>query len=313
LTRAGVLRSVGRQREGAMGRVLVVGSYNRDTVLRVARFPRPGETLAALSMARFHGGKGSNQAVAAARAGAGVAILAALGTDAAGDGARALWASEGIDARLVVTAAEAPTGEALILVDDAGENEIVILPGANATLAAPDVSAVAGAALVVAQLETPLAATEAAFAAARAAGATTLLNAAPARDLPAGLLVLTDMLVVNETEAALLCGAAGAPAALGAALAPRHRLGVVVTAGAAGAWWARGAGPPDHAAPPAVTVVDSTGAGDAFIGAFAAALADGVAEGPALRRGVVAGALACRRAGAVPSLPALAEIRAAGG
>ena len=294
-----------------MGRIVVIGSYNRDSVLTVPRFPQPGETLSATGIARFHGGKGSNQAVAAARAGAAVAIVAAIGDDAAGQGARALWAGEGIDAGAVTTLPGLPTGEAFILVDAHGENEIVILAGANAAL--PDAAAaaaVAGAALVVAQLETPLAATEAAFRAARAQGIATLLNAAPARDLPAGLLDLTDILVVNETEAALLLGRQARPEALAAALAPRHARGVVLTAGADGAHWAGRDGATIHAPAIATEVVDSTGAGDAFIGAFAAALAGGASEPQALRRGVVAGALACRRAGAVPSLPSLAEIEA---
>ncbi|MEO3471712.1 ribokinase [Roseomonas sp. CAU 1739] len=306
------LRSVAPERESSMGRIVVIGSYNRDTVLRVARFPRPGETLAATGMDRFHGGKGSNQAVAAARAGASVALVAAIGADAAGRDAMALWAGEGIDAAAVSTLDSLPTGEALILVDARGENEIVILAGANA--AVPEglaVAAVAGAALVVAQLETPVAVTEAAFRAARAQGIPTLLNAAPARELPDGLLALADILVVNETEAALLLSRTAPPEALAAALAPRHPRGVVLTAGAAGAYWARRDGVVVHAPAILTEVVDSTGAGDAFIGAFATALAQGSAAEHAMRRGAVAGALACRRAGAVPSLPTLAEIDAA--
>jgi ribokinase len=294
-----------------MGRIIVIGSYNRDTVLRVARFPRPGETLAATGMARFHGGKGSNQAVAAARAGADVALVARVGEDAAGQGAAALWAAEGIDARLVARDPALPTGEALILVDASGENEIVILAGANAVLDPPPADAFAGAALVVAQFETPVATTIAAFAAARAAGATTLLNAAPAQPLPQDLRAATDLLVVNETEAARLAGREGTPQDLAAALAPRFPRGVVLTAGAAGAVWARPAGALLRAPAPAVQVVDSTGAGDAFIGAFAAGLAEGLEDAAALRLGVVAGALACQVAGAVPSLPRLEAILAA--
>lgn len=296
-----------------MGRIVVIGSYNRDTVLRVARFPQPGETLSATGMARFHGGKGSNQAVAAARAGARVAMLAAIGADAAGQGALDLWAAEHIDAGRVTRDPTQPTGEALILVDDAGENAIVIVAGANAGLAPPPSDAFDGAALVVAQLETPVRTTESAFRVARAAGAIALLNAAPARALPAALVAATDILVVNETEAARLAGRDGTPAALATALAPRFQRGVVVTAGAAGAVWAGRDAPPLHQAAPAVAVVDSTGAGDAFIGAFAAALVAGLDAAAAMRRGVVAGALACGQAGAVPSLPDLAAIRAAGG
>jgi ribokinase len=294
-----------------MGRVVVIGSYNRDTVLRVPRFPKPGETLAAAAIDRFHGGKGSNQAVAAARAGADVALVAAIGRDEAGEAARALWAREGIDATAVAALDGAPTGEALILVDDGGENEIVIVAGANAGLpAAAAVAAVAGAALVLAQLETPPAVAEAAFRAARAQGVPTMLNAAPAGALPDGLRDLTDLLVVNETEAALLLGLTAGPEALAAALAPRQARGVVLTAGGAGAWWAGrdGAGLHVPAFPTAVT--DSTGAGDAFIGALATALVGGAPMGEALRRGAAAGALACRRAGAVPSLPRRGDIEA---
>ncbi|MBR0674161.1 ribokinase [Neoroseomonas soli] len=298
-----------------MGRVLVIGSYNRDTVLRVPRFPQPGETLAAEGIDRFHGGKGSNQAVAAVRAGAEVAIVAALGRDAPGDAAMALWATEGIGTAAVTRHDILPTGEALILVDARGENEIVIVAGANAALGAEAAAEAAGHAggIVVAQLETPPGATEAGFRAAREAGATTLLNAAPARPLPPSLLEATDLLVVNETEAALLLGHDDAPGELARALAPRFARGVVLTAGAQGAVWAGRDGAVRHAPAPKVEVVDSTGAGDAFIGAFAAALAEGREEGEALRRGVVAGALACRQAGAVPSLPRLAAILEAGG
>lgn len=295
-----------------MGRIVVVGSYNRDTVLAVPHFPAPGETLAALGVERFHGGKGSNQAVAAARAGAAVAMIAAIGADAAGDGALALWAAEGIDASAVIRLAGQPTGEAMILVDAAGENEIVIVPGANAALPEAAVeAAVMGASLVIAQLETPVAATLTAFRAARAGGVMTLLNAAPAVGLPDAVLDETDLLIVNETEAARLLGSAGDPTVLARALAPRHPRGVVLTAGAAGALWAVPDGTVVHAPSRAVAVVDSTGAGDAFIGAFAAGLAAGLGEGASLRRGVAAGALACCRAGAVPSLPRLAEIEAA--
>lgn len=292
-----------------MARIVVIGSYNRDTVFTVPRLPQPGETLAATGMAQFHGGKGSNQAVAAARAGAAVAMIAAIGADAAGDGALALWAAEGIDTTAVTRLQNLPTGEAMILVDAAGENAIVILAGANAAL--PAEVALPDAALVMAQLETPIAATLAAFRAARARGVATLLNAAPAMVVPDALLDVTDLLIVNETEAARLLGRSGEPAVLAAALGRRHRRGVVLTAGASGAHWAAPDGTTVHAPTRAVTVVDSTGAGDAFIGAFAAALASGLDEATALRRGVAAGALACCRAGAVPSLPRLAEIEAA--
>lgn len=297
-----------------MARLAVIGSYNRDTVLRVPRFPKPGETLAADAMERFHGGKGSNQAVAAARAGAEVTLVAAVGADAAGAAARGLWAAEGIALAPVPPRADQPTGEAFILLDAAGENEIVIIAGANGTLTPAEAeAAAAGASLVLAQLETPQAATRAAFDAARRAGAGTLLNAAPAVAVDPELLAATDILIVNETEAARLAGEEGTPERLAALLAKRVVPGVVLTAGAAGAHWAGRDGSRHHAPSSPVDVVDSTGAGDAFTGAFAAALCEGLTIEAALRRGVVAGALACRVLGALPSLPRRAEILAAGG
>lgn len=300
--------------EGSMGRVLVVGSYNRDTVLRVPRFPRPGETLAALAMNRFHGGKGSNQAVAAARAGAEVALAASVGEDETGAAALTLWGLEGIATGAVTRHVGYATGEAVILLDAEGENQIVVLAGANALLRPEEAATAAGlASLVVAQLETPVTATLAAFRTARAGGAATVLNAAPAQELPAALLEATDILIVNQTEAERVAGRAGRPAELAAALAPRLARGVVVTAGAAGAAWSGRDGETASAAPPAVEVVDSTGAGDAFVGAFVAVLAEGAGIGRALREGVAAGALACRTLGAVPSLPRREEILAACG
>jgi ribokinase len=297
-----------------MAQLVVIGSYNRDSVLRVPRLPLPGETLAASAMEHFHGGKGSNQAVAAARAGASVALAAAIGADAAGEAAFALWAEEGIATGAVRRRADAPTGQALILLDDHGENEIILIPGANATLREEEaVAAVRGGAVVVAQLETPQAATRAGFRAARAVGAVTLLNAAPAEPVADDLLAVTDILIVNETEARRLAGREGKAAHLAAALAARTARGVVVTAGAAGAFWAQAGMDPVHVPAVPTEVTDSTGAGDAFVGVLAAALAEGLPMPAALRRAAAAGALACRRLGAVPSLPRRSEILAACG
>jgi len=294
-----------------MGDILVIGSYNRDTVLRLERFPAPGETLTALGMAEFHGGKGSNQAVAAARAGGRVALIAAIGDDAAGQAARALWAAEGIDAQAAQTI-KAPTGAATILLDAAGENQIIIIPGANAELALPPgFTPPADISVVLAQLETPQAATAALFRA--LPKARRILNVAPAAAIAPELLATTDMLVLNETEAAILAQREAEPAALALALAAETMREVIVTAGAAGAFWARPDGIVIDATPPRVAVADTTGAGDAFLGAFAAFSAEGFAPEKILRLAVTAGALACTQQGAVPSLPYRAAIMALAG
>ena len=294
-----------------MGGILVIGSYNRDTVLRLARFPAPGETLTALGVAEFHGGKGSNQAVAAARAGGRVALITAIGDDASGQAARALWAAEGIDAQAVQTT-QVPTGAATILLDSAGENQIIIIPGANAELALPPSFAPPDDITVaLAQLETPQAATAALFRA--LPGTRRILNVAPAAPILPELLATTDMLVLNETEAAILAQREAEPAALALALAAETMREVIVTAGAAGAFWARPDGIVIDATPPRVTVVDTTGAGDAFLGAFAAFSAEGFAPEKILRLAVTAGALACTQQGAVPSLPHRAAIMALAG
>lgn len=294
-----------------MGGILVIGSYNRDTVLRLDRFPAPGETMTALGMAEFHGGKGSNQAVAAARAGGRVGIIAALGDDAAGQGARALWAEEEIAAEAVQTT-QAPTGAATILLDAAGENQIIIIPGANAELTLPlGFTPPADIAVALAQLETPQAATAALFRS--LTGARRILNVAPAAPILPELLSVTDMLVLNETEAAILAQREAEPAALAIALAAETMREVILTAGAIGAFWARPDGVVIDAAPPRVAVTDTTGAGDAFLGAFAAFSAEGLAQERILRQAVTAGALACTQDGAVPSLPYRAAILAFSG
>ena len=294
-----------------MGGILVIGSYNRDTVLRLLRFPAPGETLTALGMAEFHGGKGSNQAVAAARAGGRVALITAIGDDASGQAARALWAAEGIDAQAVQTT-QVPTGAATILLDSAGENQIIIIPGANAELALPPSFAPPDDITVaLAQLETPQAATAALFRA--LPGTRRILNVAPAAPILPELLATIDMLVLNETEAAILAQREAEPAALALALAAETMREVIVTAGAAGAFWARPDGIVIDATPPRVAVADATGAGDAFLGAFAAFSTEGFAPEKILRLAVTAGALACTQQGAVPSLPHRAAIMALAG
>ena len=295
-------------------RIVVVGSYNRDVSLSVARLPAPGETCLSLGRLDSPGGKGSNQAIQAARAGASVAMVAALGQDGAGDEAIALWAAERIDTRGVARLADVGTGMAMILVDAAAENVIVVDSGANARLAPDQVGAAAGliaeSRLVLAQLETPVAATVRAFELARAAGAATLLNAAPAPSLvdPA-LLALTDILIVNEGEGQAISGHAEA-AAIGAHLSTCTARAVVVTLGARGAMLFEPRRPVHALTPPAVTAIDTTGAGDAFVGAFAARWAADRDAAAALAWGVAAGALACTVQGAAVSCPDAARIAA---
>ncbi len=297
--------------------IVVVGSYMRDLVMRVDAFPKPGETRFGRSHFQAHGGKGSNQAVQAARCGAQVAMVGALGDDANGQAARAMWKGEGIDTSGVSVHAGAATGVAMILVEDGGENQIVVDAGANLAMRPDDVAAaadpIAGADIVVAQLEVPEAAIAAAFRIARSNGTKTLLNTAPAPRGPIpDLLALTDILIVNELEAAILSGDDRAiDLETGPAIA--EALGVetlVVTVGSRGAFLFRRDTAPIHALPPAIDeVVDTTGAGDAFIGAFAARL---IETGDAIagsHQGLAAGALACTAAGALPSFASLERIR----
>ena len=295
-------------------RIVVVGSYNHDISLSVARLPVPGETCLGLGRLESPGGKGSNQAIQAARAGASVAIVAAVGQDGPGDAAMALWTAEGVDTRGVVRLADVGTGMAVILVDSNAENVIVVDSGANARLDPAHIDAagslIAQSRLVLAQMETPTASTVRAFGMARAAGAATVLNAAPAPDqVDPALLALTDILIVNEGEGQAISGHAEAMA-IGEALAGRVARAVVVTLGRRGAMLFEARGPVHVLAPPVVEVIDTTGAGDAFTGAFAARWsADGDAAA-ALAWGVTAGALACTAKGAAISCPDRARIAA---
>jgi len=297
--------------------IVVVGSYMRDTVLRVPRLPHPGDTVAGHRMSFGHGGKGSNQAIQAARLGARVALVGAVGDDPPGSAARDLWTAEEIDHHGVATLADESTGAAFVVVDDRGENQIIIAPGANGRLSAQAVSRRAGdiarAAGVLAQLETPVEATVRAFNLGRRAGAVTVLNAAP---LASGLslapvLALTDLVVCNLGEARALLGEDEPdPAQLARRLARRFQCGALVTAGSQGAWLRPR---PEDATlhQPAVTarrVIDTTGAGDAFIGAFLCRWLETRDWRQALRVGAAAGALACETPGAVAALGTRAAI-----
>jgi ribokinase len=259
-----------------------------------------------------HGGKGANKAVAARRLGADVRLIACVGDDAAGRDVRTDLAREGIGVEGVVTTTAAATGTALISVDTQGRNQISVAPGANRALTVEQVEAHAGdlawAQVVVCQLETPLPTVRFILQQARGYGVITVLNPAPVPATPLDCFALVDYLTPNAGEAARLSGAAENDAALaGERLAARGVSTVVVTLGEAGALaWQEGRA--TRVAGFAVEVVDTTAAGDAFNGALAVAVAEGRALADALRFANAAGALACTRRGAQPSLPARAEV-----
>ena len=271
------------------GRVLVLGSLNVDLVTRVERHPRPGETVRGTGLARLAGGKGANQAVAAATAGADVTMVGCVGDDAGGAAYLQRLADRGIDVRQVRVVAGVPTGHALVTVADGGENSIVVVPGANDLLDEREVTAVdplgTGDVLLV-QLEVPRAVVCTAVRRASGRGARVVLNIAPYEALPPDVVALADPVVANEHEMAALAES-GAQAR-----------SVLVTFGANGASW-DGVTAPAHLLA-ADDVVDTTGAGDAFCGALAAALARGAGREEALDAALAAGAAAVRREGAQP-------------
>lgn len=279
--------------------VCVVGSTNLDLVATAATLPSPGETVMGHGYAEHPGGKGLNQAVAAARAGASTSFVSAIGDDAAGGRLLDVMHGDDIDTTLVRTLAGVPTGRALIGVSDAGENSIIVVPGANGFVR---VDQVPPARVVLAQLEVPIETIERAFVQARAAGVTTILNPAPAAAVPGSLLAVTDIVVPNEHEVELL---GGVDALLAAGVG--H---VVVTLGAAGSAVHHRDGTVERIGSVAVDAVDTTGAGDTFCGTLAARLALGDALPAALRHASAAAALSTTRAGAVPSIPSADEVSA---
>ncbi len=312
------------------GRVLVVGSLNVDLVARVERLPVAGETVAGADLERTPGGKGLNQAVAAARAGAVVALCGHVGDDDNGRWLLGLAAAEGIDVDAVASVPVA-TGTALITVAADGANTIVVSPGANRADAPVGVAPGRGD-VVLAQAEIPQSAVTGALAAAREAGATTVVNLAPFRVPAPGQWELIDVLVVNETELAGLLAAEGVDAAApdtadgadraraAAELAARALLAarpgpgtLVVTLGAAGAVAIEAAGEARVVVAPEVEALDTVGAGDCLTGWLAAGLAEGLSLAVALERAVVAASIAVLRRGAAVAMPTAAEVRAAGG
>lgn len=302
------------------GRVIVVGSVNVDLVVTVERLPGPGETVTGGRFARHHGGKGGNQAVAAARLGAETALVGAVGGDAFGSEARAALEAEGIDLRGLATLDDAATGVALITVEAGGENSIAVAGGANAALTPVQVRAAlrslrpgAGDVVVVGH-EIPTESTLEALRLGRAAGAATILNPAPAFGLDEALLALADILTPNRGELAVLAGDARlepGPAA-SALLGAEPGRAILVTLGGDGAMLV-GGGQATELHGPAVHVVDTVGAGDTLNGALAAGLAAGLALPDAARRAVLAATIAVTRAGAREGMPTLAELQAAGG
>jgi ribokinase len=294
--------------------VVCIASWNADLVSRVPRPPQRGETLMASGFAISPGGKGSNAAVACARQGARVAVIARIGSDYFGRMALDLWRREDIDVRHVDVAEGQPSGVAQIFVYDDGDNSIAVAPGAGAGLAAPQVDAaistLRAARVVMASCEVPLEATLAAFRHARAAGVTTLLNPAPARPLTDELIALCDVLTPNETEARALAGLpdGAAPERAASALLARGASAVVVTLGAAGCLLVRPGVPaltlPGHA----MNVADTIGAGDTFTGTLAAALARGETLETSLRWANAAAALSVTRRGAVGGMPTHAAV-----
>lgn len=295
--------------------IVVVGSSNTDMIIKLDRIPRPGETVLGGEFVTAAGGKGANQAVAAARAGGRVGLVARVGRDALGDQALAGFAADRIDVSHVARDRGAPSGVALIFVATDGENSIAVASGANARLTPADVkkarAAIAGAAVVVMQLETPLATIQAAAEIAAKAGVDVILNPAPAQPLPDDLLGLVSILTPNETEAEILTGIAvtdEATAAQAAEILLARGVGaVILTLGARGAFLAT-EGVRKRIAGFTMKAVDTTAAGDVFNGALAVALAEGRPLEDAVRFANAAAAISVTRMGAQPSAPKRREI-----
>ncbi|WFU22801.1 ribokinase [Bradyrhizobium sp. CB1717] len=301
-----------------MGRVFVAGSINMDVVATADRHPRVGETVAGWQVLYFPGGKGANQAVAASRLGAKTTLIGRLGTDAFGAELRTFLTAQGIDPGSIKETPETHTGTAIITVA-ASDNTIVVIPGSNALVSADDVAAVplAKGDVAVSQFEIPLPTIAAFFQRARAAGATTVLNPAPAMNVSRDLLGLVDVLVLNETELGLLAGTELSDSDPYDRITDASRRVqtdadqiICVTLGKRGVL-ALIAGRPHHISGRAVTAVDTTGAGDCFVGAVAALLADGQPIQSALGYANVAASISVQRMGAGPSMPTIAEVSAA--
>ena len=294
--------------------VVVYGSANVDLTVHTDRAPGAGETVLGHGFTQGNGGKGANQAMAAVRMGASTRFVGCIGDDALGQRLAGGLTDAGVDTSRVVRVRGMPTGVALIVVDGAADNRIVVAPGANAALDGHDTAglaaALAGAAVLLLQLEVPMAGVLAAAREARRRGVIVVLDPAPVppAGVPDALLALTSIVTPNEHESALLAGTDDVTAALGA-LRRRGTETAIVTLGANGARWSGPDG--DGAAPaPPVTALDTTGAGDAFNGALATALAEGHDLSTAIGWALAAGALAVTRPGAQDAMPARADVLA---
>ena len=291
------------------GHIVVIGNLNMDLVVRAPRHPEIGEKVVGSGFRTFPGGKGANQAVAAARLGGKVKLIGRAGSDEFGTALFEAVSREGVDIAGVSRDPSTPTGIALITVDDAGQNTIVVIPGANTCLSAEDITAAEaafdGAAILLVQSESPTPALRRAIELANAHGALVVLNASEARDLPSGIISKVDYLVLNRSELALLTGLEVSSSAIGL----MRNLGartLIVTLGEEGVMVME----KNHEVyipPHNVEVVDDTAAGDAFLGAFAVALTEGLPARMAAAWGNAAGAMCVARQGALPSLPRLEE------
>jgi len=291
--------------------LVVVGSLNMDLVVRAPRHPRPGETLIGSQFQTFPGGKGANQAVAAARLGARVRMIGRVGQDAFGDALLQTARQDGVDTTFIRRDPHAATGVALITLDEAGQNTIVVASGANMQVSPQDIEQAAaafeGASLLLMQLECPLEAVEAAAELARRRGIPVVLNPAPARPLPQSLLARVDYLLPNQHELQLLAEGEADYHTAAARLMSNGVRNLVVTLGEEGALLVA-PHTQEKLAAFKVPVVDTVAAGDAFAAAFSVALAEGKSLREAVLWGNAAGAIAVTRPGAQPSMPNREEL-----
>lgn len=296
--------------------ITVLGSINVDIIIEAPRLPQPGETVVGLAYDLMPGGKGANQALAAHRAGARTMLVGAVGRDAFADTALVTLREEGIDLTHVQRSMGFRTGLASVTVDPRGNNQVVVASGANYEVSASNLpeGSVDRWKMLLLQMEIQAGEVEKAVSLCHQAGGRTILNLAPALPISEPTLDAVEVLIVNEIEAVALAHsfalAGSNPQALAKALAERRGRAVVVTAGEKGAYLAQPGTRVLHFAAPNVSVFDTLGAGDAFVGAFAAALDAGMPLIEACRRGVAAGSLACTKAGAQAAMPRMPEIEA---